>query len=171
MNAAVAHDNVRGAQTGAELGGHGEQPDSRSPAGCVLTGGGAAATDEALHQTVELLQSIEGAHQLRERHRKRIRRGRQVSVGMRKEVRMCCNAAPMISEREFSTSYKGGIFVRFHISKITTKQYKLINAICILFTMFLFFLMRRECSVASGEAVGTLSMRAALGAELGGMLD
>lgn len=60
MNAAVAHDDVRGPQTRAELRSHSEQPDSRGPAGGVLTGGGAAAADEPLHQTVELLQSVQG---------------------------------------------------------------------------------------------------------------
>lgn len=64
MNATVAHHDVRGPQTGAELGRHREQPDSRSAAGGVLTGSGAAAADEALHQTVELLQRVEGTHQL-----------------------------------------------------------------------------------------------------------
>lgn len=64
MNAAVAHNDVCGSQARAELGGHSEQPDSGSPAGCVLTGGSAATTDKTLHQTVELLQSIEGTHQL-----------------------------------------------------------------------------------------------------------
>ena len=64
VNAAVAHDDVRGSETGAELGGHGEQPHSGGPAGGVLTGGGAATADKTLHQAVELLQSIEGTHQL-----------------------------------------------------------------------------------------------------------
>lgn len=70
MNAAVAHDDVRGSQTRAELRGHSEQPHSWSPAGCVLTGGSAATTDKTLHQTVELLQSVQGTHQLG-RHRRR----------------------------------------------------------------------------------------------------
>lgn len=64
MNAAVAHDNVRGSQARAELRGHSEQPDSRSSAGGVLTGSGAATADKTLHQTVKLLQSIQGTHQL-----------------------------------------------------------------------------------------------------------
>lgn len=64
VNTAVAHDDVCGSQTWAELRGHGEQPHSRSPAGGVLTGSSAPTTDEALHQTVQLLQSIKGAHQL-----------------------------------------------------------------------------------------------------------
>lgn len=64
MNAAVAHDNVCGAQTSAELRGHSEQAHSRSPAGGVLTGSSAAATDKTLHQTVQLVQSVKGTHQL-----------------------------------------------------------------------------------------------------------
>ncbi len=64
MNAAVAHDNVCGSQARAELRGHSEQPHSRSPAGGVLTGSGAATADKTLHQTVQLLQSIEWTHQL-----------------------------------------------------------------------------------------------------------
>lgn len=64
MNATVAHDDVCGPQTRAELRSHGEQPDSGGPAGGVLTGGGAATADEPLHQTVELLQSVQGPNQL-----------------------------------------------------------------------------------------------------------
>lgn len=64
MDAAVAHDNMCGSQTSAELGGHGEQADSRSSAGRILTGGSAAAADETLHQAVQLLHSIKGTHQL-----------------------------------------------------------------------------------------------------------
>lgn len=64
VNAAVAHHDVRGPQTGAELRRHREQPDSRGAAGGVLTGGGAAAADKTLHQAVELLQRVEGPHQL-----------------------------------------------------------------------------------------------------------
>lgn len=64
MNTAVAHDNVCGAQTSAELRGHSEQAHSRSPAGGVLTGSSAAATDKTLHQTVQLVQSVKGTHQL-----------------------------------------------------------------------------------------------------------
>lgn len=55
MNAAVAHDNVCGTETSAELRGHGEQAHSRSPAGGVLAGSGAATADKTLHQTVQLL--------------------------------------------------------------------------------------------------------------------
>lgn len=58
MNPAVAHDNVWGPQTRAELRGHREQAYSWGPAGRVLTGSGATAGNETLHQTVELLQSI-----------------------------------------------------------------------------------------------------------------
>lgn len=64
MNAAVAHHDVRGPQTGAELRCHREQPDSRSAAGGVLTGSGAATADKTLHEAVELLQGVEGTHQL-----------------------------------------------------------------------------------------------------------
>lgn len=64
VNAAVAHDDVCGSQARAELGGHGEQSHSGGPAGGVLTGSGAPAADKTLHQTVELLQSVKGAHQL-----------------------------------------------------------------------------------------------------------
>lgn len=64
MNATVAHDNVCGAETGAELRGHSEQSHSRGPAGGVLTGSGAAATDKALHQTVQLLEGVQGTHHL-----------------------------------------------------------------------------------------------------------
>lgn len=65
MNAAVAHDDVRGAQAGAQLRGHREQAHPGGPAGRVLAGGGAAAADEALHQAVELVQGVQGTHQLR----------------------------------------------------------------------------------------------------------
>lgn len=64
VNAAVAHHDVRGPQTGAELRRHREQPDAGSAAGGVLTGSGAATADETLHQAVELLQGVERAHQL-----------------------------------------------------------------------------------------------------------
>lgn len=64
VNATVAHDNVCGAETGAELRGHSEQSHSRSPAGGVLTGSGAAATDKTLHQTVQLLEGVQGTHHL-----------------------------------------------------------------------------------------------------------
>lgn len=64
MNATVAHHDVRGPQTGTELRRHREQPNARSAAGGVLTGSGAATADKTLHQTVELLQRVEGTHQL-----------------------------------------------------------------------------------------------------------
>lgn len=47
--AAVAHHDVRGPQTGAELRRHREQADSRSAAGGVLTGSGAATADKTPH--------------------------------------------------------------------------------------------------------------------------
>lgn len=80
VNAAVAHDDVCGSQARAELRGHREQPHSRSPAGGVLTGSSAATTDKTLYQTVQLLQSIEGTHQLGGN------RGRGVSA----EKKTCC---------------------------------------------------------------------------------
>lgn len=49
VNSAVTHHNVCGTQTSAELRGHREQAHSRSPAGGVLTGGGAATADKTLH--------------------------------------------------------------------------------------------------------------------------
>lgn len=72
MNAAVAHDDVCGPQTRAELRGHSEQTHSRSPTGSVLTGSSAATTDKTLHQTVELLQSIKGTHQLGRKRENRL---------------------------------------------------------------------------------------------------
>lgn len=84
MNAAVAHDNVCGAQTGAELRGNREQPHSRGPAGGVLTGSSTTTTDKALHQTVQLLQSVKGTHQLGRNTRREVSAGTNEWGGVHK---------------------------------------------------------------------------------------
>ena len=64
MDAAVAHDDVRGAQAGAELGRHAEQAHARGAARRALARRRAPAADEALDEAVELVQRVQGPHQL-----------------------------------------------------------------------------------------------------------
>ena len=64
MDAAVAHDDVRGSEAGAELRRHAEQAHARGAARRALAGRRAPAADEALDEAVELVQRVQGPHQL-----------------------------------------------------------------------------------------------------------
>lgn len=64
VDAVVAHDHVGGPQARAQLRGHGQQAHPGRGAGGVLAGGRAAAVDEALQQTVQLVHRVQGTHQL-----------------------------------------------------------------------------------------------------------
>lgn len=64
VHSAVAHDDVAGPQAVTQLGRHREQPHPRRTAGCELAGRRPPRAYKALHQPIELLQGVQGPHQL-----------------------------------------------------------------------------------------------------------
>lgn len=65
VHAAVAHDDMAGAQPAAQLRGHRQQAHAWGAARCVCTGGGSLGPDKRGYQPVKFIQGIERPQELR----------------------------------------------------------------------------------------------------------